>query len=506
MQTALLILLILCFLLLVVIAVKLFTGGQDKSAYDITEKIGTKLSDTSSTLRQEIGQNVQTSVKNLGEVLSANQADNQRAQSSKIEDLDRNIDSKLKTLETRFATLEQNNEGKLEAMRTSMTAQLTQIREENSKKLDEIRKAVEEKLESKTQESSAQLGKGLEDINKITDSKLKVLEARFATLEQNNEQRLDAMRNTISTQLTNIREDNNKKLESIQKTVDEKLENKMNESFKLVSERLEQVYKGLGEMQSIASGVGDLKKVLSNVKNRGILGEIQLGAILSEILAPEQYETDVAVVPKSSNRVEFAVKLPGGDENSTVYLPIDSKFPGDTFAALQDAYDSGSPEAVAAAKKQLCDVIKKCAKDIRDKYISPPYTTSFGIMFLPFEGLYAEVVNSGLVEQLQHDYNVNVAGPSTMAALLNSLQMGFRTLAIQKRSNEVWELLGAVKTEFATFSKALEETQKHIRKVDDDLDKLVGVRTRQINRKLSKVEALPDVSSKGLITADDGEE
>ena len=504
METLILVLLIICILLLVLVLVKLLTfrsSGTDTS--QLSEIIGQKLNDTGMSLRQEIGQNVQSSVKNLGEMLSSSQSAGQREQNTKIETLERNMDSKLKMLETRFATLEQNNEQKLDAMRSSMTTQLTQIREDNSKKIDDMRTAVDNKLDSKLKESSDTLGKGLDDLNKNTDSKLKLLETRFATLEQNNEQKLDAMRSSMSNHLTNMREDNNKKLEEIQKTVDEKLENKMNESFKLVSERLEQVYKGLGEMQSIAAGVGDLKKVLSNVKNRGILGEIQLGAILSEILAPEQYETDIAVVPKSTNRVEFAVKLPGGDEDSVVYLPIDSKFPGDTFSALQDAYDTASPEVIAAAKKQLFDVIRKCAKDIRDKYISPPYTTNFGIMFLPFEGLYAEVVNSGLVEILQRDYSVNVAGPSTMAALLNSLQMGFKTLAIQKRSNEVWELLGAVKTEFGTFAKALEETQKHIRKVDDDLDKLVGVRTRQINRKLSRVEALPEESSVKLLDTQD---
>ena len=367
----------------------------------------------------------------------------------------------------------------------------------------ELRHEVGQNVRESVKDLGDMIGSNQRMSQEAMTAQLKTLENRFSSLEQNNELKLDAMRNTMTNQLTNIREDNNRKLETIQKTVDEKLENKMNESFKLVSERLEQVYKGLGEMQSIAAGVGDLKKVLSNVKNRGILGEIQLGAILSDILSPEQYETDIATVPKSSNRVEFAVKLPGGEDGSTVYLPIDSKFPGDRFAALQDAYDSGSPEEIAAAKKTLSEVIKRCAKDIRDKYISPPYTTNFGIMFLPFEGLYAEVVNSGLVEQLRRDYSVNVAGPSTMAALLNSLQMGFRTLAIQKRSNEVWELLGAVKTKFGTFAKALEETQKHIRRADDDLEKLVGVRTRQINRKLSRVEALHESDTEKLLT--DGE-
>lgn len=331
--------------------------------------------------------------------------------------------------------------------------------------------------------------------------KIAAIEPRLKTMEQTNEQKLDAIRNTVSERLTYLQEDNAKKLDAIQAVVDEKLqktlEEKMNESFKLVSERLEQVYTGLGEMKTIAVGVGDLKKVLSNVKNRGILGEIQLGAILSDILAPEQYDVDVATLPHSQNRVEFAVKLPGANEGETVYLPIDSKFPGDTYAALQDAYESGNPEAVAAAKKSLEAVVKKCARDIRDKYVKPPYTTNFGIMFLPFEGLYAEVVSSGMVELLQREFSVNVTGPSTMAAMLNSLQMGFRTLAIQKRSNEVWKLLGAVKGEFETFEAVLCDTQKRLRKVDEDLDKLVGVRTRQINRKLRDVEVIEDAGDAG---------
>ncbi|MBR6873863.1 MAG: DNA recombination protein RmuC [Ruminococcus sp.] len=420
MEVLIVILCVAAVALLLVVVIKMFSSGG-KTAAELMDRLAGQISETSGTLRQEMGQNVQTSVRNLGEMLSENQ-------------------------------------------RTAQSAQTERIR----------------------------------DMNTSVNAQLKSLEQRFATLEQNNELKLDAMRRTMTEQLTTIREDNGKRLDNIQKTVDEKLETKMNESFRLVSERLEQVYKGLGEMQSIASGVGDLKKVLSNVKNRGILGEIQLGAILREILAPEQYETDVEVIPKSGNRVEFAVKLPG-DEDGSVWLPIDSKFPGDTFAALQDAYDSGSPEQLAAAKKTLSEVIRKCAKDIRTKYIGPPHTTNFGIMFLPFEGLYAEVVSSGLVEQLQRDFSVNVAGPSTMAALLNSLQMGFRTLAIQQRSNEVWKLLGAVKTEFETFAKALEKTQDHLRQADDDLEKLVGVRTRQINRKLKEVEALPEAESRLML-------
>lgn len=354
---------------------------------------------------------------------------------------------------------------------------------------------INESIRSGQEASTARF----DDLNKTMTSRLQTLETRFGSFEKNSEQKLEEMRITMERRLTGIQDDNNRKLEQIQKTVDEKLETRLTRSFETVSKQLEAVYKGLGEMQSVAAGVSDLRKVLSNVKNRGILGEIQLGTILIDILAPEQYDTEVPTIPGSKNRVEFAVKLPGADGSGTVYLPIDSKFPGDTYAALRDAYDSGSREQVEAAKKQLCEVIRKCAKDIREKYVKPPYTTAYGIMFLPFEGLYAEVVNSGLVEQLQREYSVNIAGPSTMAALLNSLQMGFRTLAIQKRSGEVWKVLGAVKAEFETFAKALSDTQDHIHKVDADLEKLVGVRTRQINRRLKEVEALPEEESTAML-------
>ena len=363
----------------------------------------------------------------------------------------------------------------------------------------ELEKSLREGLSASRRELTTELNGGMQTFSRLlTDNQnqaseaqlrqLTNLENRFKTLESTNNEKLESMRTTMIRQLTSIQEENQKKLDVIQNTVNEKLETQLQKSFKLVSERLEKVYESLGEMQSIASGVGDLKKVLSNVKTRGILGEIQLGSILEEILAPELYETEIATVPNSREHVEFAVKLPGAADGSNIYLPIDSKFPGDTYAALQEAYESGDKERIDAAKKNLVTVIKKCAGDIRSKYVSPPHTTNFGIMFLPFEGLYAEAVNLGLVETLQRDYSVSITGPSTMAAMLNSLQMGFRTLAIQKRSNEVWEILGSVKKEFGNFSEALEKTQKHIRQVDDDLEKLIGTRTRQINRSLSKVE------------------
>lgn len=339
-------------------------------------------------------------------------------------------------------------------------------------------------------------------LNANQTAQQKMLERRLQTLESTNEQKLDNMRKTLADGMEAMRSDNSRKLDEIRHTVDEQLQDtlqkRINESFKAVNEQLEQVYKGLGEMQNLASDVGGLKQVLSGVKTRGILGEIQLGAILEEILAPEQYATNINTIPGSSQRVEFAVKMPGAD-GGTVWLPIDSKFPGDTYAHLQEAYSSGDADAVEACRRALEAVIRAEAKDIRTKYVEPPYTTNFGILFLPFEGLYAEVVNGGLLETLQREYQVNVAGPSTMAALLNSLQMGFKTLAIQKRSNEVWQVLGAVKTEFEKFGEGLSKMQQHLRQTDEDLDRLIGTRTRAINRKLREVQSLDADSAASLL-------
>ena len=330
----------------------------------------------------------------------------------------------------------------------------------------------------------------------------RTVESRLRTMELSNEQKLGEMRRTLTEGMDAVRAENAKKLDEIRRMVDEQLQDtlqkRVSDSFKTVSDQLEQVYKGIGEMQTLAADVGGLKQVLSGVKTRGILGEVQLGAILADILAPEQYATNVATIPGSSARVEFAVRLPGaGDE--PVWLPIDSKFPGDSYAHLLDAQAAGDPQAVADARRALEQVLRAEAKDIRQKYVEPPYTTNFGILFVPFEGLYAEAVNMGMVERLQHDCQVNLAGPSTMAALLNSLQMGFRTLAIQKRSNEVWQVLGAVKTEFAKFNDGLLKLQERLRQSDQELDKLIGTRTRAINRKLRQVQSLDEAGSAALL-------
>ena len=338
------------------------------------------------------------------------------------------------------------------------------------------------------------------------DKRLFDLNMRFSNMAVENEQKLENIRRTMEKKITDLTEENNRQIDRMRQTVDEKLqktlEDRISQSFKLVSERLEQVYKGLGEMQNLASGVGDLKKVLTNVKTRGILGEVQLGAILEQILSPGQYEENVRTKSSGNERVEFAVKMPGKGEE-IVWLPIDAKFPGDSYAALVEAYDTGDAEKIEAAAKHLERVIKSEAKDIRDKYIEPPYTTDFAIMFLPFEGLYAEVVRRGMIEVLQRDYKVNIAGPTTMAALLNSLQMGFKTLAIQKQSSQVWEVLGAVKTEFNKFGTVLEATQNRINQANAELDKLIGTRTRSIQRRLRDVTALPDDQSRELLDLTD---
>lgn len=321
-------------------------------------------------------------------------------------------------------------------------------------------------------------------------------------------QQLEQMEKSMRTKQENMLFILKEQLEEIRGTVDEKLqttlEKRITESFKTVSSQLEQVYKGLGEMQSLANDVGGLKKIMSGVKTRGNLGEYQLAGILAEILAPEQYDTNVATIPKSSERVEFAVKLP--HEDGTVYLPIDSKFPAETYAQLRDAQESGDRKAVEAAYKNLENVIKSEAKDIRTKYVAVPYTTNFAIMFLPAEGLYAEVVSRGMVEALQRDYQVNVAGPSTMAAILNSLQMGFKTLAIQKQSSYAWQVLGAVKTEFEKFGEGLKKMQTHLDLTSKDLDALITTRSNQMQRKLREVERLDERRAAQLLELADNKE
>jgi DNA recombination protein RmuC len=312
------------------------------------------------------------------------------------------------------------------------------------------------------------------------------------------------VRETIEKQLKEIREDNGKRLEEMRKTVDEKLqdtlEKRLGESFKQVSERLEQVHKGLGEMQSIASGVGDLKKVLTNVKTKGILGEYQLANIIEQLLPREQYDENVATRPGSSERVEFAVRMPGNSDDDVVWLPIDSKFPLNGYEDLVNARETGDLDAIASAEKALTATLEKFAKDISEKYVEAPYTTDFGVMFLPIESLYAEVLrHPGVFETLQRKHRITVTGPTTMSALLNSLQMGFRTLAVTKRSSEVWKILEAVKTEFGKFSNQLEKVDKQLSTAKKSLEDLRSTRTNVMERRLKDVGTLDTRESESLL-------
>lgn len=386
-------------------------------------------------------------------------------------------------------------------LRTELSRSLHQSMQTTSELQTSAQRQLAEAQNARIKELSDQLALRQAQLQKTVNDQLQMVETRVKNSALESEQKLENIRKTMETRLAAMQEDNAKKLDEMRNTVDEKLQKtldeKLQQSFARVSEQLESVYKGLGEMQTLAAGVGDLKKVLSNVKTRGILGEIQLGAILEQILSPEQYAENVATVPGSAERVEYAVKLPGDGAGAAVWLPVDAKFPVDAYGALLDAYDAADAAGVDAAAKTLEQRIRGFAKDIRTKYIHVPETTDFGIMFLPVEGLYAEVVRRGMVERLQTDYKVVVAGPTTMAALLNSLQMGFRTLALQQRSSEVWDVLGNVKTEFDTFGKALEQAQSRIEQAGSELEKLVGVRTRQIQRKLRSVTMLPGASEDG---------
>ena len=369
----------------------------------------------------------------------------------------------------------------------------------------ETRLKTLEDLLRNAEKSSAAL-QGRQDIlAQSVETSLSRLQTQQADAAMQTEQKLEQLRRSMTESLNHMQTASQLQLDGIRRTVDEKLQEtldrKLSESFQQVSQRLEAVYKGLGEMQSLAAGVGDLKKVLSNVKTRGILGEIQLGAILEQILSPEQYAANVATKKGSQANVEYAVRLPGSD-GRPVWLPVDAKFPLDAYQQLLDAYDAADPALVDSAKKMLFQRVKGFAKEVRTKYIDPPNTTDFAILFIPTEGLYAELIRGGMAETLQRDYQVTLAGPTTMSALLNSLQMGFRTLAIQKRSGEVWQLLGAVKTEFDKFGQGLSKMQQRLRQTDEELDNLIGVRSRAISRKLRSVQSLDDASAAALLELD----
>jgi DNA recombination protein RmuC len=394
-------------------------------------------------------------------------------------------------------------EGGLERLERELRGELARSRQESALASRGDRDEQSLALSRLAQTLAAQLAQ----LGTVQGQQLESFALQLTRLTQSNEQRFEQLRLAIEARLGAMQADNASKLEEMRKTVDEKLhatlEQRLGDSFKLVSERLEQVHRGLGEMQTLAAGVGDLKKVLTNVKTRGTWGEVQLEALLDQVLTAEQYEKNIATRPKSNERVEFAIRLPGRemgeDDNRPVWLPIDAKFPMEDYQRLLEAQDRADPLAVEIAAKALEMRLRDEAKKIRDKYVEPPYTTDFAILYLPIEGLYAEALRRpGLAEALQRDWRVSIAGPTTLAALLNSLQMGFRTLAIEKRSSEVWGVLGAIKTEFGKFGEALEATRKKLEQATKSIES-AGVRTRQIERKLKGVEALPMVEAQARL-------
>ena len=386
-----------------------------------------------------------------------------------------------------LVALLKNNRKQTESLETFIRQEMKENREEMARNMRELRTELNQTLNLSTQQMQNTLHRNLMTTNEMQREKFEAMNRQQDVLVKSTEKRLDEMRLMVE--------------EKLQKTLNERI----GQSFELVRSQLENVQKGLGEMKTLAEDVGGLKKVLGNVKTRGTFGEIQLGALLEQMLSPEQYDSNMKTRKNATEFVEFAIKLPGKDDGkSTVYLPIDAKFPKDVYEQYVDAYEAGDIALMESTSKQLEITLKRMAKDIHDKYIEPPYTTDFAILFLPFESIYAEVIRrTSLVESLQKDYKIIVTGPTTLGAILNSLQMGFRTLAIQKRTSEVWGVLGAVKTEFGKFGGMLEKVQKNLQSAGDQLEEVMGKRTRAIERKLRQVEALPVEDSSKMLSLDE---
>ena len=386
-----------------------------------------------------------------------------------------------------FVVLLKNNRKQTNQLENLLRQEMKENREELSRNMRELRTELNQALSLSTQQMQTTLHRNLMTTNEMQREKFENMNRQQDILVKSTEKRLDEMRIMVE--------------EKLQKTLNERI----GQSFELVRSQLENVQKGLGEMKNLAEDVGGLKRVLGNVKTRGTFGEIQLAALLEQMLSPEQYEANVKTRKNATEFVEFAIKLPGKDDGKDViYLPIDAKFPKDVYEQYMDAYEEGDTTRIESTSKQLEITIKRMAKDIHEKYVEPPFTTDFAILFLPFESIYAEVIRrTSLVETLQKDYKIVVTGPTTLGAILNSLQMGFRTLAIQKRTSEVWGVLGAVKTEFGKFGGMLEKVQKNLQNAGDQLEEVMGKRTRAIERKLRQVEALPTEESKKMLSLND---
>ena len=428
----------------------------------------------------------------------------------------------LRELKGAFETFERYSREEMSRLRN----ELLNISSDNRKELSEALKTQTEALTRQSSATREEFGaanatllqqlnqdatKNRVELSKSLSDLAETFTRRMNDLATNQQQQADALRKAIETQMEQIRQNNENKLEQMRQTVDEKLhetlEKRLGDSFKIVSERLELVQKSMGEMQNLAIGVGDLKKALTNVKTRGVLGEIQLESLLEEMLSPDQFEKNYKPNKRRDEIVEFAIRMPGREDNTdSVYLPIDAKFPIEDYHRLLEAYEVGDVLAVETARKNMVKRIQGCARDIRDKYLNPPATTDFGMLFLPFEGLYAEVLrNLGLFESVMRDYHVIICGPTTTAAVINSLQVGFRTLAIQKKSAEVWNILSAIKNEFGKFGTVLEQTQKKLQEASNTIEK-ASHRSRQIEKRLNKVQDLPTGEDATLLEIEDSSE
>lgn len=478
--------------------------AQQSKLEDMTRQLK-DLSESSQSALERIRSTIDTRVKELQEgnekILGASRkevSDGLKATSEAIEkalgELEKVQQTKLDGMTNQLKEHTESNQSALERVRNTIDVRVKELQEGNEKSLGEFRRQATEAQKAATEA----LSKALESMGNAQQTKLEGMSVQLKELTESNHTSLDRIRNTFDVRVRELQEGNEKKLDEMRKTVDDKLhdtlEKRLGESFKLVSDRLESVHKGLGEMQTLASGVGDLKRVLTNVKARGTWAEVQLGALLDQVLSPEQYQKNVCVKTETSERVEFAIQLPGprNDPGSRVWLPIDSKFPQEDYLRLQAAAETADAAAVQSATDALARTVRIAAKDIFDKYVDPPNTTDFAIMFLATEGLYAEVLRQpDLVTDLQQKYRVVLAGPTTLVAILSSLRMGFQTLAIEQRASEVWRVLGAVKAEFGKFGDVLDKVKKQLNTASRTIDE-TGVRSRALERKLKTVETLSD--------------
>lgn len=479
------------------------TEGQERSDRALREEMAANRKESSSAA-QEGREELARAMKDLGDSLGANMGQIAGLQKDQLDIFSTRLQNLTETNETRLETVRLTVETQLQALEKSMTERHTEMRDEANANRKEHREEIAASLKN----LSDSILKSVADLTNLQKLELDSVVEKLGKLTASNEAKLDVLRGVVDGRLKEIQEDNSKQLDQMRATVDEKLqgtlEKRLGESFKQVAERLEKVHEGLGEMQALATGVGDLKRIFGNVRARGAWGEVQLGALLADMLTPDQYEENVAVKEGSGERVEYAIKYPGAEDSGAVYLPIDSKFPMEDYERLVVAWEAADPVEIESAGRKLDARVKTCAKDISVKYLNPPKTTDFGLMFMPSEALYAEVARrTGLLETVRHEYRVNICGPSTLAVTLNAFRMGFRTLAIQKRSSEVWKLLGAVKTEFGRFGVLLTKVKTKLDQASSTMED-VARKSRTIERKLHDVEVLPEAEIQALLVA--GEE